>query len=324
MQPGVPAKSRIELVDLARGVALVAMAIYHFTWDLEFFGYVPPGMTEVGGWKLFARIIASSFLFMVGFSLVLAHGERIRWNSFWRRFAMIAAAAAAITLVTWFAIGRGFIFFGILHEIALASLIGLAFLRVPWPVVAAVAVFVIAGPHYLRSPFFDHPAWWWLGLSSSDPYSNDYVPIFPWLGAVLTGIAAAKLARCAGLVERMRPVKPGRWSAPLQFAGRHSLAFYLIHQPVLIAGVWVAAQLMPPAPPTPEEQLTQICRANCLPSRDNAFCSYYCACLTDRLAEEGLLAGVLGDEMDDDGKAKLASAVAQCTSETEMANPAED
>ena len=36
---------RLTRLDVARGVALVAMAIYHFTWDLEFFGYVPPGMT---------------------------------------------------------------------------------------------------------------------------------------------------------------------------------------------------------------------------------------------------------------------------------------
>lgn len=53
---------RIELLDIARGVALIAMAIYHFTWDLEFFGYAERGLTAVGGWKVFARCIASSFL----------------------------------------------------------------------------------------------------------------------------------------------------------------------------------------------------------------------------------------------------------------------
>ncbi|TIU92214.1 MAG: DUF1624 domain-containing protein, partial [Mesorhizobium sp.] len=29
---------RIIAIDVARGVALLAMASYHFTWDLEFFG----------------------------------------------------------------------------------------------------------------------------------------------------------------------------------------------------------------------------------------------------------------------------------------------
>ncbi len=270
------------------------MAVYHFAWDLEFFGYAAPGMTEFGGWKLFARAIASSFLFLVGVSLVLAHSDRIRWRGFWKRMAMVVAAAAAITLVTFFAVRDGFIFFGILHEIALASLIGLAFLRLPWFATLAVAAIVVAAPHFLRGPVFDHPVWWWLGLSSTDPHSNDYVPVFPWLGAVLAGIAAATLARSAGLFERMRPVRPGRWSAPLQFFGRHSLTFYLVHQPLLIACVWAAAQLFPPTPLAPDEAFIPACRANCEPVRDIAFCKYYCACTLERLEEEGLLGEVTG------------------------------
>ena len=74
--PAPPAaKGRIEVIDLARAVALVAMVVFHFTWDLEHFYYVEPGLTEVGGWWIFARCIASSFLFLVGFSLVLANGR---------------------------------------------------------------------------------------------------------------------------------------------------------------------------------------------------------------------------------------------------------
>ena len=146
-------RGRIDAIDIARGVALVAMAIYHFTWDLEFFGYVPPAMTAVGGWKLFARCIASSFLFLVGVSLFLGHARGIRWKGFLRRLAMVAGAALAITLVTYIAVPTGFIFFGILHQIALASVLGLAFLRLPAVVTLLAAAAVIAAPHYLRSAF---------------------------------------------------------------------------------------------------------------------------------------------------------------------------
>ena len=96
-------KGRIDAIDIARGAALVAMAIYHFAWDLEFFGYAPPAMTAVGGWKLFARCIASSFLFLVGVSLFLGHGKGIRWAGFLRRLAMVAGAALAISIVTYIA-----------------------------------------------------------------------------------------------------------------------------------------------------------------------------------------------------------------------------
>ena len=119
-------KRRIVWVDVARGMALVAMAIYHFAWDLQHFGYVTPPTIDVGGWKLFARADASSFLFLVGLSLVLANTPKIRWPGFWKRLAMILAGAAAITLVTYIVTPGDFIFFGILHSIAAASLIGLA------------------------------------------------------------------------------------------------------------------------------------------------------------------------------------------------------
>ncbi len=63
---------RIGLLDTARGVALIAMATYHFTWDMEFMGYLAPGTAETGWLKIYARAIASTFLFLAGFSLVLA------------------------------------------------------------------------------------------------------------------------------------------------------------------------------------------------------------------------------------------------------------
>ncbi|TKB32225.1 MAG: DUF1624 domain-containing protein, partial [Mesorhizobium sp.] len=67
-----PKLKRIVAIDVARGVALLAMASYHFTWDLEFFGYADPGLTAFGWWKFYARCIASTFLFLVGVSLFLA------------------------------------------------------------------------------------------------------------------------------------------------------------------------------------------------------------------------------------------------------------
>src|SRR5690606_24526482 len=84
---------RIPLIDQARGVALIAMAIYHFTWDLGFFGYTDPQMATTGGWRIFARVIAGSFLFLVGFSLVLGHQQGFRLRPFLMRFGKIALAA---------------------------------------------------------------------------------------------------------------------------------------------------------------------------------------------------------------------------------------
>ncbi|HEV2900037.1 MAG TPA: DUF1624 domain-containing protein [Pseudaminobacter sp.] len=318
-RPKKASTGRIEALDVARGLALAAMAIYHFAWDMEFFGYADAGMTATGGWKLFARCIASSFLFLVGVSLFLAHGRGIRWKGFWRRLAMVAGAAAAISLVTWLAVPGGFIFFGILHQIALASLLGLAFLRLPWWLTLIAAAAVIAAPNFLRSEFFAHPAWWWTGLSPVNPRSNDYVPVFPWFGAVLIGLASANLAASLGFFTRLADVDTGRWSRPLAFAGRHSLAVYLVHQPVLIAGLWLFAQAFPAPVETPEVQFRASCEATCEESRDAEFCTRYCVCMLDALEPDGLLKKLFAGDQSAELRSQIETFAGQCTVETDNA-----
>lgn len=262
------------------------MAIYHFTWDLDFFGYIEPGTAVTGGWRIFARLIATSFLFLVGFSLFLAHGRAIRTRAFARRLAVIAAAAGAITAITFFATPDAFIFFGILHHIALASVLGLAFLKLPAVAVLAAALAVAVAPHFAHAPFLDHPAFWWTGLSRNVPGSNDYIPIFPWFGAVLAGIAAAKVAERTGLLLRMARFAPASKLPLLAATGRHSLAFYLLHQPVLVSAVWLFAQVVPPEAPDQEALFLQACGEECAREHGEPFCRAYCACVLEAVVAE--------------------------------------
>lgn len=311
-------RGRIELIDLARGLALVAMAIYHFAWDLEFFGYAAPGMTADGGWRLFARAIASSFLFLAGVSLVLAHGRAIRWEGFWRRFAMVAGAALAISVATYVALPSGFIFFGILHQIAFASLAGLLFVGLPWPVTLVASALVIALPSLLRVDAFDHWLLWWTGLSPAVPRSNDFVPVFPWFGAVLAGIAAGRLAVDAGLVARMRAVVPGRWSVPFQTAGRHSLAVYLVHQPVLLGCLFLASQVWPAAQETPAAAFMRACELQCADLRDAEFCTRYCICFLDVAEDTERLDELVDGSQTAEMSAWIDATARQCTGEAEQ------
>ena len=314
----VPEPSRrIVAIDIVRGIALLAMASYHFTWDLEFFGYTDPGLTAFGWWKIYARCIASTFLFLVGVSLFLAHGRQIRWTGFWKRFAMVAAAAIAISVVTWFVTPGGFIFFGILHEIALASLLGLAFLRLPALLTLLVAAVIIAVPFYVSLESFDHPWLWWVGLSAINPRSNDYVPLFPWFGAVLVGLGVTKLASASGLLARLAKLTPGRWANPLLFIGRHSLAFYLIHQPILFGCVWLFSQVMPAPAETPQVEFLKTCQVSCEQTRNATFCSSYCGCMLDTLEKEASLDRLYNNDQTADWKAHLSDLAGICTAQTE-------
>lgn len=230
---------------------------------------------------------------------------------------MVAGAALAISAVTRIATPDGFIFFGILHEIALASLLGLLFLRLPALLMLVVAAMVIAAPIYLRSEIFDHPALWWVGLSATNPRSNDYVPLLPWFGAVLLGIAAAKSASASGVLARLASLTPGRWANPLVFIGRHSLAFYLIHQPVLISSVWLFSQIIPAQVESREVTFVKSCQVSCEQSRGTEFCSSYCACMLDTLQGEATLDRLYSNDQTAEWKAHIAGLANICTARTE-------
>ncbi|MCX2697011.1 MULTISPECIES: DUF1624 domain-containing protein [Ochrobactrum] len=302
---------RLTRIDIARGVALIAMAIYHFGWDLEFFGYMAAGTTGHGGWKLFARCIASSFLFLVGFSLVLAHGRAIRWNAVGKRLLQIVAAAAAISAVTYYMSPDNFIFFGILHQIALASVLGLLFLHLPPVLTLAVAAFVISAPFYAQADIFNQMWLAWVGLSTIPPRSNDYVPLFPWFGAVLIGIATARIfERFNWLPLLSGEIKPQFLQKPLTFIGRHSLAFYLIHQPVLIALVYCFSQV---SPPDQRAAFTQSCVASCLPNGSEALCNQFCGCVVSELDKAKLFDEVFSGKADQNNNSTVQQIVQMCS-----------
>lgn len=302
---------RIEVIDALRGLALVAMATYHFSWDLEFFGYLEPGTATNGFLKYYARAIAGSFLFLTGLSLVLGHYRAVRWQSFGRRLAMIVAAALAISVATYIATPNTFIFFGILHSIALASVLGLAFLRVPALITVVVGVFVIVLPQLWRSDMFDVPWLWWTGLSPTPPRSNDFVPFMPWFGMVLFGIAAGRLLLSSNLIERLRRMPAG--PELLRLAGRHSLFVYLVHQPVLIAIVWLMTLIAPPAAADPNAAYLRSCELNCSAQQSDAgLCVRFCACTLDRLQQQNLFADLESGAItpNDERISRLAS---ECT-----------
>jgi uncharacterized membrane protein len=235
-----PPAPRLGSIDLARSLAIVAMVIYHFTFDLALFGFIARDTMFQPFWYYSARLIAGSFLFLMGISLWLAHGQGIRWPAFWKRWAKLAAAALLVTIASIWLVPVGPIWFGILHAMAVIALIGLIALRLPWPVTLALAAVFFAAAWGPRFAALD-PLWLvWIGLAETRPMMGDYIPLIPWTAPALAGIATAKALR----LDLWRGTPPTPLTRAIAFPSRHSLLIYLLQQPVLFglisAYIWVS------------------------------------------------------------------------------------
>ena len=239
--------------------------------------------------RLLSHGIASAFLALVGVSLALAHRNGLNIPAFWRRLAIVAGAAALVTAASLvFAPGEG-IFFGILHCIAVASLLAAPFVAAPAWASLAVGLASIAAPLLVHSTLFDPPWLSWLGLGEALPNTLDWRPLLPWAGVVFLGLG---VARTRGVLARL--TSPERWraaSAPSRaacFAGRHSLPIYLVHQPILI-GLLSALTAWGGLAPKPDDSafLAECQRACVAKGRSAAECDDSCQCVADAIERSG-------------------------------------
>jgi uncharacterized membrane protein len=221
---------RVVLIDALRGAAIVLMICYHASFDLNYHGWIQQDFNHAPFWLIARTAVVSSFLLLAGISLVL-NAQRTSATSFWRREARLLAACIAVSLGSYLMFPQSFIFFGILHFILLASLIGRLFVRFHYLTLATSVLVLLAGISFSH-PVFNTAALQWLGFMTYKPFTEDYVPLSPWLGVVLAGIFIGQL-----IFNHPQPAwlnKPWPGMQPLALAGRHSLAIYLLHQPILL------------------------------------------------------------------------------------------
>ncbi|NYZ15121.1 DUF1624 domain-containing protein [Azospirillum sp. RWY-5-1] len=313
---------RIPAVDVARGGAIVAMAVYHAVWDLAFLRLLRIDLFDDPLWLTARTLILGSFLFLAGLSLSLAATDGLDRRRYLRRLGLLAAAAAGVSAMSYTLFPASPIFFGVLHHLTVASVLGLAVLRLPPLLTAALGVAVLVAGDTLALPLFDLPWLRWVGLMTFEPDSNDYVPIFPWFGIVLVGIAAGRLFPRAGTVAGWQPVAGG--GRALAWMGRRALAIYLIHQPLLFGAAWLLAQALgspvsgpvgAPAGGTAGEggAFLASCISTCARGGTApAVCERSCRCIADGFHREGLWDQVLKDYIRPEDQPRANAVVRGC------------
>jgi uncharacterized membrane protein len=146
-----------------------------------------------------------------------------------RRTLILAVCALTVTVMTYTLIPEQRISWGILHFLALASIVGLFTLRSGY-LTLFLGIGALSIP-YLSiglSSIFLIP----LGYPPAGYYSADYYPLIPWIGYYLIGqgIGYVLSKNKDILVSLDSHISPHSF---LSFLGRHALLAYMIHVPVI-------------------------------------------------------------------------------------------
>jgi uncharacterized membrane protein len=243
---------RLDRIDLLRAAAMLWMTAFHFCFDLDFFGLIQEDFYRDPLWTGQRTAIVSLFLFTAGLSQAVAVHQGQTWARFWKRWLQVAGAALLVTAGSVAMFPNSFIYFGVLHGIAVMLIVVRATAGwgawLWWLGGLAIALKFVASPamaHWPALGVLNEPALNWLGLIDRKPITEDYVPLVPWLGAMWWGMAAGQWAL------RHRPQWLGSADAAttgvrrgLVTLGRWSLSYYLLHQPVLLGLVWLCVQLL--------------------------------------------------------------------------------
>lgn len=234
---------RLDRIDALRAVAMLWMTAYHLAFDLDHFRLIEQDFHRDPFWTWQRTAIVSLFLFTAGLSQAVALAQGQGWPRFWRRWAQVAGAALLVTAGSMVMFPQTFIYFGVLHGIAIM----LIMVRLTagwggwlWPLGALAVAAKFAAPALMAAvpalAVLNAPGLNVLGFVNRLPVTEDYVPLLPWLGVVWWGVAAGQWAL------RHRPHWLGADDTPatgirrgMSVLGRWSLSYYLLHQPVLIA-----------------------------------------------------------------------------------------
>lgn len=289
------------------------MFVFHIVWDLGYFALVPADWPTAPWFRAYGHAIATAFIGLAGIGMVLAAQRSANLRPALIRIGRVTLAAIVVSAATYALFPDSFIFFGILHLIALASLCALPLLRAPNFVLAGLACVALLLPAFVDLPTFDHPAFWWLGLGTDAPRSNDWRPFLPWFGVLLLGVLAGRY-----IVQRGLPDGWARWQArgaasrALVWGGRHSLMIYLVHQPIFIAIIFVIAKMAGPRP-LPVTPFAQGCEQQCVRSNgEAAYCRRVCGCVVEQSQVQGLWRAVLADKLSPEERQRFDALTRNC------------
>ena len=220
-------KTRIEALDVLRGISVLGMIFHHTVYDLYAFCGAPATWFHNPLMDLVHYVFGSLFILLCGISSNFSRSNV-------KRGAKAMAIALVITAVT--ALLDMIIVYGVLHFLATAMLLyGLtqrlreSLPRIVLPLFSAAGL-ALTYP-LANGVLTETPHLWIFGLTTADFASSDYFPLLPWIFVFLFGTWLGRYVKEGRFPSFFYRVKEPRLAA----IGRHSLAIYVVHQPILFA-----------------------------------------------------------------------------------------
>jgi uncharacterized membrane protein len=236
---GTPARPpRIWEIDFLRGLSIILMVCYHLLFDLGEF----VGITRFLGWSTDLSTTAwtvAQYFFATLFVLLSGTSSTLSRSNV-RRGLRLLAVSLAVSAATYIFDPSSAVYFGILQCLAVSMLIyGAAFEKAGAAVCAAWGALVIGlavALPVLKKTLAVRSDWLLpFGIHSPSFSAFDYFPLIPWFGIFLVGAALGR-----SVYASRRSLLP--WRMPrtfVNFAGRHSLLIYIVHQPVIMGVLYL-------------------------------------------------------------------------------------
>lgn len=236
-----PVRERCAVLDFIRGFTVLNMIAFHACWDLVYLFGQNWNWYHGTGAYLWQQAICWTFIVLSGFCAGMSRHP-------FRRGLTIFLAGMVISGVTILFMPENLILFGVLTCIGSCMLIlaipGFRKILREIPAIPGMLVSFCAfgltkhinagylgcfSIKFLELPDFLYQNYLtaYLGFPPDEFYSTDYFSLLPWLFLFLTGFFIYQAWH-----EKILRIS---WTgfAPVNWIGRHALAIYMIHQPLI-------------------------------------------------------------------------------------------
>lgn len=213
---------RVELIDNLRGIAFILMIIQHIFYFYDVSTYYETDYAKNELVELSGTIARTLFIFLAGCSLVLNYKNNK--NNFiknkFKRNMEILFHALIITIITYYLYPEFYIRFGILHFIAVASILCSFIVPYPKSYIYFILLFLFIKPPKINK-FIDT-----ITGASLNYNMMDWFPLFKWLPLFISGMYFIENTN----IEQLH-VKTNDF---LLFLSKNSLNLYTFHVVLLL------------------------------------------------------------------------------------------